>query len=101
MGLIGIDVNDGHIHINNKTFSRSNTANLAVFVGLIEHLILKNALKGVKCSIITTYADQHKAYVNAMLKLANKLDIPWNGLSVKAIDRIQAYLRQIHPRNCL
>ncbi|KAK1139333.1 hypothetical protein N8T08_001104 [Aspergillus melleus] len=88
--LVGLDVSDGETEINQTTFSRSNKRNIEVVMNLIEHLISNNALNGLSCCILPTYADQKKAYVEAMIALSQKLGIAWEDMvSVSTVDSMQ------------
>ncbi|KAF5866133.1 hypothetical protein ETB97_000667 [Aspergillus alliaceus] len=88
--LVGLDVSDGEIEINQTTFSRSNKRNIEVVMNLIEHLISNSALNGMSCCIRPTYADQKKAYVEAMIALSKKLGIAWEVMvSVCTVDSMQ------------
>jgi hypothetical protein len=90
MGLIGLDVSNGEMKINPTTYSRSNARNVTVVIELIEYLLSSKALDGLSCCILPTYADQQKAYINALLNLSQKLDIPWeNMVSVSTVDGMQ------------
>ncbi|KAE8423790.1 AAA domain-containing protein [Aspergillus pseudocaelatus] len=88
--LIGLDVSDGNSVTNPTTYSRSNVRNVAVVMDLIEYLITENALSGLSCCILPTYADQKKAYINSMLNLSRKLSIAWEDMvSVFTVDGMQ------------
>ncbi|RLL94337.1 hypothetical protein CFD26_101079 [Aspergillus turcosus] len=90
MELIGLDVSNGEMEINPTTYSRSNARNVAVVIELIEYLLTANALDGLSCCILPTYADQKKAYIDALLNLSQKLDIPWKDMvSVFTVDGMQ------------
>lgn len=90
--LIGLNVTDGQARVNERTFSRSNEANVSVVMESLKHLMSLNALDGLMCAVITTYADQKRCYVDEMLKLSEKDSINWEEtVRIATVDSMQGH----------
>ncbi|GAB1215165.1 hypothetical protein ATERTT37_004351 [Aspergillus terreus] len=81
---------DGTTSTNALTCSRSNSANVAVAMDLLESLVKDEANTDLSIAIIVPYADQRVLYVRALLEMAKGLgrDIQRH-VSIKTIDSIR------------